>query len=114
MARRRGKPGDYLMTSDYSGVTEYASKLTKDFWGDYGEFNLKRNLQEIASPLNDPYPVPIYRGPSYEPTTACDFETQPLFIGKTNKPFPTTDATQILNLDPGIGLAEIGCTFIVH
>lgn len=115
MARRRGRPGDYLMTSDYSGVTCYRSRLKKDYWGDWGEFNLKRNLQEISTPLNDPYPVQIFRGASYEFTDECTFETQPQFIGNTSVPFPTNAAlNSVVNFYPGIGEATVGCTLIVQ
>lgn len=116
MARRNGRLGDHLATSDYSGCTEYASRLVYDYWGALGTAQeiLKRNLQEIASPLGDPYPVSLYRGAQYEQTTPCDFETQPLFIGNTTVPFPQTQYTQLFGLDPGIGDASIGCTFVVH
>lgn len=116
MARRNQRRGDYLVTSDYSNTTIYASEAAVDFWGDVGKKSelLGRNLQEIATPLNDPYPVQLYRGPSYEQTVACDFETQPLYIGKTNRPFPNGQATSILGLNVGIGQAEIGCTFQVR
>lgn len=116
MARRNGRPGNYLMTSDYSGVTCYASELVFDYWGNKGKPNeiLKRNLQEIATPLSDPYPVPYYIGPQYEQTTACQFEIAPLFIGNTNIPFPNnTNASQVLNLNPAIPDMQIGCTFRV-
>lgn len=114
MARRRGKPGSYLMTDDYLGVTRYSNELTQDYWGYWAKKILKRNLQEIASPLNDPYPIPIYRGPEYEQTNACDFELQPQYIGNTRIPFPNTQITSLYNLDPGIGDMSIGCTFIVR
>lgn len=116
MARRNQRPGDHLATSDYSGCTTWASKLQKDYWGMYGEANeiLKRNLQEIANPLADPYPVDIYRGPQYEATTACDFETQPLYIGNTIIPFPNTEVTSVLGLNVGIGDASVGCTLVVY
>lgn len=116
MARRNGRKGDYLMTSDYSGSTEYASKLVVDYWGSYGRRDevLERNLQEIAQPLNDPYPVSIYRGPMYEATNACIGEQVPLFIGNTNIPTPTnTETIAVLGLNPGIGQMQISCTFRV-
>lgn len=114
MARRRGKPGSYLMTDDNSGFTEYAYKLKEDYWGNQTSYGLKRNLQEISGPIGDPYPVAIFRGSQYEATSACDFETTPLFIGKTRIPFPQNSAyTQFQDLDPGIGSAAIGCTFVV-
>lgn len=116
MARRNGRKGDYLFTSYYSGVTGYASKMKKDYWGDWGDRKiLERNLQEVATPLNDPYPVPFYSGPMYEQTGPCIGEESPLFIGKTNRPFPNNSAaSQALNLDPGIGQMSVSCTFVVR
>lgn len=114
MARRNGKPGQYLMSDDYTGVTEYASKLQLDYWGNWTRKPLIRNLQEVASPLNDPLPVSIFRGPQYEQTSVCDFETQPLFIGTTNRRTPDSFSTNVLGFDPGVGEASISCTFIVH
>lgn len=113
MARRRGRPGDYLMTDDYYGTTTYRSKVTEDYWGSYSRRPLQRNLQEISQPLDDPYPVPIYRGPGYEQTNACDFELQPNYIGNTYTPFPNTAYTNLFNLNPSIPNMSIGCTFIV-
>lgn len=115
MARRGGRPGSYLMTDDYFGFTRFASKLKRDFWGNYAERPLKRNLQEIASPLNDPLPVNPFRAASYEITPVCVGELAPFNVGSTNTPTnPNNMAFQVLNLDPGIGDAEIGCTFRVH
>lgn len=83
MARRRGKPGSWLMTDDYFGFVKYGPQLSKDYWGMFAKKPLLRNLQEIATPLNDPQPVQEYRGPNYEappvnPTVA------PTFVGYTN------------------------------
>lgn len=116
MARRNQRPGTYLITSDYSGCTTYGDRVVIDYWGNVGESReiLQRNLQEIASPLKDPYPVSLYRGPQYENVTQCNFEIQPSKIGKTNIPFPNTAYTQLFNLNPGIGTATVGCTFVVR
>lgn len=116
MARRNQRPGDHLATSDYSGCTTYASRLVRDYWGDYGEANeiLKRNLQEIAIPLKDPYPIKLYQGPQYESTGACMFELQPTYIGKTTRPFPNTDYTRLYVLNPSIPDMSVGCTFVVR
>lgn len=114
MARRRGRPGDYLVTDDYSGFTTYRSKVKEDYWGNWGSVVLERNLQEIASPLNDPYPVSVYRGPEYEKVTKCQFEIFPKYIGRTLIPFNTNNPlAQVLDLDPAIPNMEIECTFIV-
>ncbi len=114
MARRRGRPNNYLMVDDNSGFTTYADRLQQDYWGNYSKYGLKRNLQEISSPLGDPYPVPVFRGSQYEQTTACQFETQPAYIGKTTKSFPTSQYGQLVNLNPAIPDMTVGCTFIVR
>lgn len=116
MARRNGRKGDYLFSDYYSGCAVYASKTQEDYWGDStAEKTLKRNLQEISTPLNDPYPVPFYSGPQYEATNGCIGEVIPATIGTTNIPFPTNSAAvQSLGLNPGIGQASIGCSFEVR
>jgi len=116
MARRNGRKGDYLATDDYTGFTEYRSKLKFDYWGNLTAKPMARNLQEISTPLLDPKPVSVFRGPQYENIpNPCIFETQPEFIGRTNKPFPTNSAAnQALNLNPAIPAMVIGCTFYVR
>lgn len=114
MARRSGKKGDYLATDDYYGFTEYRSRLQYDYWGALVRSPLLRNLQEISSPLNDPRPVPDYRGPDYEYTRPCIGEIAPEFIGNTTiKTKPTNAAFYALNLNPSLGQMQIGCTFRV-
>ena len=116
MARRQGRPGSWLMTDDYTGFTRYSSQLRKDYWGSYAERPLKRNLQEIASPLNDPLPVNPYRGPNYEIMPSfCLGELAPLYVGTTNIPTnPNNAAFQALDLSPAIPDMEIGCNFQVY
>lgn len=115
MARRNGRKGDWLVTDDYTGMTTYASKVKRDYWGAYAKKPLIRNLQEIASPLTDPEPVPFFRGPSYEVTPTCVGEIAPTFVGNTNVPTnPNNMAYQVLNLNPAIPDMEIGCTFVVR
>jgi hypothetical protein len=115
VARRAGKKGNWLAASDYTGFTHYASELKPDFWGSYAKRPLIRNLQEIASPLNDPEPVAFYRGPNYEYTPPCIAETAPIYVGNTNIPTnPDNMAFQVLNLSPGIGEMTVGCSFIVR
>lgn len=115
MARRNGRRGDYLMTDDYTGMTCYASQLREDYWGSYTRRPLKRNLQEVASPLNDPGQLEVYRGPSYETSNPCDGEIAPVYVGNTTVPTnPNNAAFQALSLNPGIGEMSISCTFIVR
>lgn len=82
MARRNGRPGAYLGTDDYTGFTRYFSQLNLDYWGNYAQKPLLRNLQEISSPLNDPVPVLEYRGPNYE-TSPAHPTVAPTFVGNT-------------------------------
>lgn len=115
MARRNGRKGDYLASDDYTGVTKYASRMQTDYWGNFVEKPLLRNLQEIASPLNDPYPVNIYRGPVYENVNACVFEVQPVFIGTTNIRTPqNSELVSTLGLAPAIPDQIVECTLIVY
>lgn len=113
--RRRGKPGNWLATDDYTGFTRYGSDLRRDFWGNYARRPLLRNLQEIATPLDDPRPLPFYRGPDYERYSLCSIEVSPQFVGLTNVRTATNNAAmQTLDFDPGIGEMEVGCTFRVY
>jgi len=113
--RRTGRKGNYLMTDDTLGWSVYASKVKRDYWGNETTVPLLRNLQEIASPLEDPQPVPVYRGPAYEYFNPCDAEVAPTYVGLTNVPTSQSNmAFQALDLAPGIGEATVGCTFIVQ
>jgi len=115
MARRAGRKGDWLASDDYTGSTVYASQLRRDFWGSLAVKPLMRNLQEISSPLNDPEPVPFFRGPTYEASVPCAYETAPFFVGNTTIPTnPNNPAFQFLNLNPAIPDMTVGCTFVVH
>lgn len=115
MARRNGRMGSWLVTDDYFGTTRYAEEIKRDYWGSYSRKPLLRNLQEIATPLTDPQPVSIYRGPSYEITPVCVAETAPLYVGNTNIPTSTSNAAmQVLDLSPAIPDMVVGCSFIVR
>ena len=115
MARRSQRKGDHLATDDYTGFTVFASKLRRDYWGSLAVKPLIRNLQEISSPLNDPAPVDVYRGPNYEFTPVCVAETAPLYIGLTNIPTNQNNAAfAALDLLPAIPNMAIGCTFVVY
>lgn len=115
MARRGQRRGEWLVTDDTLGWTIYSSQARLDYWGNRTKIPLERNLQEIASPLNDPEPVPFFRGPAYEYTPPCLSEVAPAYVGNTNVPTnPNNMAFQVLNLDPAIPDMEIGCTFVVR
>lgn len=119
MARRNGRKGAWLATDDYTGFTHYASELSRDYWGAYAKKPLLRNLQEIASPFNDPAPVSVYRGPNYEawPYSSYGFVV-PLDVGNTNVLVNRNCAAiQVLGDNPttatGIGAMQIGVSFTV-
>ncbi len=115
MARRGQRQGEWLATDDYSGFTHFASQLKKDFWGSYATSPLKRNLQEIASPLDDPRPVPFYRGPNYEITNGCIAEIAPTYVGLTTVPTNSNNmAFQVLDLDLSIPDMTVGCSLVVR
>lgn len=115
MARRSGRKGDFLAADDYTGFTEFGSRLKLDFWGQRTRKPLLRNLQEIATPLDDPYPLPFYRGSNYEQTNGCIAEVAPAYVGLTTVPTNTQNAAmQVLNLNPAIPDMEVGCTFVVR
>lgn len=115
MARRSGRPGSWLMVDDTTGFVKYSSQLRRDFWGNMTAVPLKRNLQEIASPLNDPAPVPVYRGPNYEASDPCGGEVLRPFVSNTNVPTSQQNmAAQALNLDPSIPDMSVGCTLVVR
>lgn len=114
MARRNGRPGAHLITDDNSGFTTYGDKVTTDYWGNITSYPLERNLQEISSPLGDPYPVTMYRGPQYQSVNPCQFEAAPSTVGLTHKVFPRNSAyVQGFLPVPAVGTGIIGCTFKV-
>lgn len=115
MARRRGRPGSWLAADDNTGFTKYGEELRLDYWGNRTAIPLKRNLQEIASPLDDPGPVPFYRGQNYEEMNPCASEIAPFFVGNTSvRTNPNNAAFQALDLNPAIPDMKIGCTFLVR
>lgn len=83
MARRHGRPGEYLSVDDYTGVTRYRSELQYDYWGNLVKRPLLRNLQEISSPMNDPQPVPDFRGQQYEQSNPSQYVVAPTYVGNT-------------------------------
>lgn len=86
MARRNGRLGSWLATDDLTGFVVYGSQLKRGFYGELSRKPLKRNLQELASPLNDPTPVNPYRGPNYEIVDSSTTTVAPQFVGDTSVP----------------------------
>lgn len=115
MARRNGRKGAYLLTDDTLGWTIYASRAQRDYWGNLTSVPLKRNLQEIASPLNDPEPVTDFRGPAYEYANPCNLEVAPTYVGLTTVPTNQNNAAfPALMLNPAIPDMAVGCTLVIR
>lgn len=118
MRRRRGKLGESLAVDDYTGFVTYRSRLRPDEDNFYSERPLKRNLQEIASPLNDPKPVDrVGAAANYETYDVCDLQVAPVYVGRTSVRTSTLSAamqSQAYGIDPGIGDMEVGCSFRVY
>jgi hypothetical protein len=97
----------------------FASNLSRDYWGSYARKPLHRNLQEISSPLLDPTPVSLYRGPNYESWPYASFGfVIPVDVGNTSRLTNRNNAAiQVLGTNPsaasGIGAMQIGNDFTV-
>ena len=116
MARRNQRKGDHLFCDELTGFTTYASRIRTGYYGERAVKPLKRNYQEIASPLNDPLPVQLSSGSNYETYNICNLEMAPLYVGTTTIRTNTMAAAlQVpgIGFNPGIGEMEIGCTFRV-
>jgi hypothetical protein len=101
--------------------------MQTDFWGNIVTKPLKRNLQELASPLSDPEPVPFFRGSNYEVIASGACQKQ-LYIGNTGVATPPSYAAEVLGYafisttvsggtvptDLGIGDMAISTTFVVY
>lgn len=86
MARRNGRPGAWLGVDSYTGFTRFQSQLKIDFWNQPAQKPLKRNLQELAISLADPYPVFPVQAPSYETVASVSaLVSAPTFIGVTTR-----------------------------
>jgi hypothetical protein len=114
MARRGGKPGQWLAIDQYTGMTRYASQLKRDRWGSYAVKPLLYNPQEQASPLNDPQPVALYTGSAYEQYDVCDIQLAPRYVGNTTVLTSNQNmAMQVMGYQDGIPNMEISCNFEV-
>ena len=111
MARRHGRKGQWLVSDDYTGQTHYSSEMQTDYWGNIVKRPLKRNLQEIASPLTDPEPIPFYRGPTYETVDVGTFKLSPLYVGNTLIKTKSSYAGDVLGYD--VGAVPFDCNTVV-
>lgn len=110
--RRGQKIGDYLMVSDESGLTFWASEMRQRWdgaWVHTSEWEI-RNPQDFVKARKDPTPSNPAR-PRAEVVAACP-EYFNLYVNGTTVPTPFGPASHLF--DVGIGEAEIGCNFIVR
>ena len=110
--RNRWKKGDWLVVDQESGITTYASKVKEDWQGllvrdRYADME---QPQDFIRPADDPRPVPFESQPDRD-FDAC--VVIPYYVGRTNVRTSTFSPAYHL-YTPGIGEAEIGCTFIVY
>lgn len=120
MSRRRGwKRGDYLVRDEESGLIEYASNVTRDYYGVLKRKDQvdKAHPQDFVKALRDPY-IPSLQSP---PDITYDTSTYNVssFVYGTTVPAPVGPATHLYNPgvaqggNPGIGEMEIGSNFEV-
>lgn len=111
--RRGWKRGDHLVMDEESGFTTYASKVAYDY---YGVLKLKKqgdraHPQDFIRAKEDPYPVYPIHPPLRQYENPCA-SIVGFFVGDTSVPTPDGPALHLFR--PGIGEAEIECTFFVY
>lgn len=122
MARRRGwKRGEWLVRDEESGFVEYASNVTRDY---YGVLKRKdqadgRHPQDFVKAGLDPYS----QDPQNSPALVYDTSAYNVsaFVYGTNIPIPQGPATHLFDItypagtpgQSGIGVMVIGTTFTV-
>ena len=115
MLRRGYRKGEWLVTDDESGLTEYASNTTEDYYGK----RINKNYADYAHPQDfirardDPRPLPFLR-PNDPFQVPCAF--YPRFVGATSVPSSTIrDGSPAGHLyDPPIPEMVISCSFTVR
>lgn len=118
MRRRGWKRGDWLIRDEESGFTEYASKLSRDYYGVLTRNGDRPHPQSFVIAKKDPYPVP-YTNPPVRVYNVSAY-VQGTYVGVTDILAPVGAATHLYNpaalpgYNPGIGEMEIGTTFIVQ
>lgn len=111
MRRRGWKRADWLVRDEESGFTEYASSLSRDYYGilKRTEQNDQRHPQDFVIALRDPYPV----APTNPPLREYDLISGIIgdFVGTTTVPVPFGPASHLLRA--GIGFMRIEFDFVV-
>ena len=119
MARRRGwKRGDWLVRDEESGLVEYASNCTRDY---YGVLKRKdqadhRHPQDFVKAGNDPYINDPQASPAYVYDTSA--YNVSAYVYGTNVLTPQGPAFHLFGIivpgvSTGIGSMTIGTTFTV-
>lgn len=110
--------GDWLVRDEESGFTEYASEVTRDYYGVLTKNPDRAHPQDFIRAKEDPYISEPLNNPDYVyDTSALNLGT---FVGLTSVPAPVGPATHIFNpsiaqgSDPGIGMMTIGQNFTVR
>lgn len=115
--RRGWKRGDWLVRDEESGLTEYASKVTRDYYGKLTKNPDWAHPQDFIRAKADPFISDPQNPPNYVYNTSA-FNLGD-FVGTTNVPAPIGPATHLFNSallggDPGIGDMQIGVNFTVR
>ena len=106
------KIGDYLMVSDESGLTFYASEMRKRWdgaWVHVSEYEI-RNPQDFVKARKDPTPSNPARTRATSPAACPEYFV--LYVNGTTVLTPSGPASHLF--DVGIGEAELGCNFVVR
>lgn len=109
MARRNSwRLGDWLTIDEESGMTRYASEITKDGYGKFvtKRFADSRHPQEFVKAPRGEKGVPFSNPPNRD-FSICYSTT----IGNTGIAVPEGPASHIYT---GIGEMVIGCNFVVR
>ena len=119
MARRRGwKRGDWLVRDEESGLVEYASNVTRDFYGVLKRKDqaARQHPQDFVKAGNDPYINDPQASPAYTYDTSA--YNVSAFVYGTNIPTPRGPAFHLFGIvvpgvSVGVGSWSIGTTFTV-
>ena len=110
--RNTHRVGDWLMVDEESGHTVYRSQCRKIWDGTFrrtSQFE-SRQPQELVKARSDPKALTDIR---VEDTFAVPCNVQPTFVGNTNIRTKDSAGSHLFG-NPGIGDAEIGCSFVVE
>lgn len=116
MPKRRRKGwvrGSWLVQDEESGFTTYGTEVARDY---YGVLKLKDQMDQAHPQMfirakGDPYVVTPLHPPFRDFDEACD-SYQGFTVNNSNVSVLPSPAYSVFH--PGIGQAQIGCTFWVY